>query len=281
VDNSLCWGTVMGTPLRQLITTAAEVGFGAVTITPQLYFEARQAGASDADLLRWLDESGVRITLLDPLMSALPGSPEPSSVGPTFRALFEATERDCFRVAEALAIPAINVAHFQASPAPLEELVESFAGLCDRASRRGFRVLLEFMPEGSVADLATALRILHAADPADAAVMLDTWHFYRTGGTTVELQQYEGRDIGGLQVSDALPSVRSQVSPGLNSRLLPGLGVVPLREIVSWVLAARPDAFVGVEVFNAELAARPPQEAAREAFVHMAELLAGIESEGS
>ncbi len=269
----------MGTPLRQLIPAAAEAGFAGVTITPQLYFEARQVGASDAELLRWLDDSGVKVTLLDPLMSVLPGSPEPSSVGPTFRALFEATEQDCFQVAEALAIPCINVAHFQASPAPLDELIESFGGLCDRASRRGFRVLLEFMPEGSVSDLATALEILHAADPADAAVMLDTWHFYRTGGTTGELEHYDGRDIGGLQVSDAAPSVLGQVSPGLNSRLLPGLGAVPLAEIVSWVLAARPDAFLGVEVFNAELAAGPPGQAAEAAYSHMAELLAAVDAE--
>ena len=281
MDISLCWGTVMGTPLRQLIATAAEAGFAGVTITPQLYFEARQAGASDTEVRRWLDDSGMKVTLLDPLMSVLPGSPEPSSVGPTFRALFEATEQDCFQVAEALAIPCINVAHFQASPAPQDELIESFAGLCNRASRRGFRVLLEFMPEGSVSDLATALEIVHAADPADAAVMLDTWHFYRTGGTTEELQQYDGRNVGGLQVSDALPSVRGQASPGLNSRLLPGVGAVPLREIVSWVLAVRPDAFVGVEVFNAELAAGPPQEVARATYMHMAELVAAIESEAS
>jgi sugar phosphate isomerase/epimerase len=269
----------MGTPLRSLITTAAEAGFGSVTITPQMYFEARQAGASVAEVLRWLDDSGVKVSLLDPLMSVLPGSPEPASVGPTFRALFEATEQDCFQVADALAIPCINVAHFQASPVPQDEIIESFAGLCDRAFRRGFRVLLEFMPEGSVPDLATALEIVHAADPADAAVMLDTWHFYRTGGTTEELRRCDERDIGGLQVSDALPSVRGQASPGLNSRLLPGLGAVPLRDIVSWVLAARPDAFLGVEVFNAELAAGPPRDAARAAYTHMAELVAAIGGE--
>jgi sugar phosphate isomerase/epimerase len=268
----------MGTPLRRLIRIAAEAGFGAVSITPQLYSDARQSGASDAEIVRWLDDSGVKVTLLDPLMSVLPGSPDPSSVGPTFRALFRATEEDCFRVAEALAIPCINVAHFQATPAPLEELIESFGGLCDRASRRGFRVLLEFMPEGSVSDLATALEILHRADPVDAGVMLDTWHFYRTGGSAEELKHYDGRDIGGLQVSDAEPSVRGQRAPGLNSRLLPGQGVVPLLEIVSWVLSARPEAFVGVEVFNSELAAGPPEQAAEAAYWHMAQLLSAVES---
>jgi sugar phosphate isomerase/epimerase len=281
MDTSLCWGTVMGTPLRQLIRIAAEAGFAAVTITPQLYFDARRSGASDAEIRRWLQNAGIKVSLLDPLMSVLPGSPDPSSVGPTFRALFEATEEDCFRVAEALAIRCINVAHFQASPAPLEKIIESFGGLCDRASRRGLRVLLEFMPEGSVSDLATALEILHRADPADAGVMLDTWHFYRTGGSVEELERYDAQDIGGLQVSDAESSVRDQRAPGLNSRLLPGLGAVPLQEIVSWVLSTNPEAFVGVEVFNAELAAGPPEQAARAAYSHTAELLAAVESGAS
>jgi sugar phosphate isomerase/epimerase len=271
----------MGTSLRQLISTAAEAGFGSVTVTPRLYFEARQSGASDAEIRRWLHDSGVKVTLLDPLMSVLPGSPHPSSVGPTFRTLFEANEDDCFRVAEALAIPCINVAHYLASPAPMDELVESFAGLCDRASRRGVMVLLEFMPEGSVSDLATALEILHRADPADAGVMLDTWHFYRTGGTTDELKRGDGLDIRGVQVSDATSSVLGHPRPGLTSRLLPGHGVVPLREILSWVLSRRPDAFVGVEVFNAELTAGPPQQAAQAAYSHMSELLTAVESERS
>jgi hypothetical protein len=54
-----------------------------------------------------------------------------------------------------------------------------------------------------------------------------------------------------------------------------------LQEIVSWVLSARPEAFVGVEVFNAELAAGPPEQAAQEAYSHLAQLLAAVESEES
>jgi sugar phosphate isomerase/epimerase len=276
VEISLCWGTVMGTPLQDLIPIAAEAGFAGVTITPQHYFDARRAGATDVELTRRLDRSGLRVSLLDPLMSVLPGSPEPSSVGPRFRALFEATEEDCFRVADALGIPCINVAHYLASPASLDELVDSFGGLCDRASRRGFRVSLEFMPDGSIPDLGTALEMVRAVHPAAAEVMLDTWHFYRTGGTLDELRNCDRTVIGGLQVSDAIPSVRGQPNPGLYARLLPGLGTVPLREMVGSVLSSRPDAFVGVEVFNADLAAGPPRRAAEVAFAHMADLLASI-----
>jgi sugar phosphate isomerase/epimerase len=111
--------------------------------------------------------------------------------------------------------------------------------------------------------------------------MLDTWHFYRTGGTTDELKRGDGLDIRGVQVSDATSSVLGHPRPGLTSRLLPGQGVVPLREILSRVLSRRPDAFVGVEVFNAELAAGPPQEAAQAAYSHMNELLTAVESERS
>ncbi len=49
-----------------------------------------------------------------------------------------------------------------AADVPVASLIDSLGPLCERARSQGLRVLLEFMPEGSIPDLATALAIVRA-----------------------------------------------------------------------------------------------------------------------
>jgi len=262
----------MGAPLREMAEIAGRAGFGGVTVTPLMYLEARRAGATDREIRGWLDDAGTRVTMLDPLMSVLPGSPEPAEVGRTFRALFELTEQQCFDAAEALEVDRVNVAHYLARPTTRARLADSLGPLCDRAASRGIRILLEFMPEGSVPDLAAATDLVRDVARSNLSIMLDTWHFYRTGGTPQDLQGSRKGEIGGLQLSDATADIVGEPNAGLNRRLLPGRGAVPLTEIVGWVLASYHDPFVGVEVFNAELASGSPQDAAMAAAASIADL---------
>src|SRR5262249_24192590 len=145
----LCWGTVEGTPLLELVEIAAATGFEGITVTPAMYFAARAAGLRDADLRARLDDHGIAVTLTDPLIAALPGAAAPETMPPRFRATFEHGEVDCFRVALALGARTINVAHYMGAPTPIEELAEAVAGICQRAAQHGLTVCVEFMPEGS------------------------------------------------------------------------------------------------------------------------------------
>src|SRR5580693_5933859 len=70
----LCCMTVRQAALPALIVVASEHGFGAVTTTPWLY---DAAGVSDRDLRRLLDDTGVQVTYIDGLITALPGTPPP------------------------------------------------------------------------------------------------------------------------------------------------------------------------------------------------------------
>jgi sugar phosphate isomerase/epimerase len=260
----LWWGTAEGVGLPELIEVAAGTGYGTISLSPSMYFEALSRGYTDADLRARLEDSGVVVGVVDPLIRGLPGSPDPAEVGPRFRSTFEHDEADCYRVAEALAAPAVNLAHFLCATTPLDQLVDVIGGICERAGRRAIDILVEFMPEGSIPDLAAAAAIVAGVGSKRCAVMLDTWHFFRTAGNLDQLRALAPGTIGAVQISDAAADVRgSGIRPPTRDRLVPGDGVIPLREILTLAIANDPNVVVGAEVFSRALAAEAPLDRAR------------------
>jgi sugar phosphate isomerase/epimerase len=81
--------------------------------------------------------------------------------------------------------------------------------------------------------------------------MLDTWHFFRTGGVVGELDALPPRTIGAVQVGDAQAETwGTGTAPPSADRLLPGRGVMPLRDVVMRARRNNPDVIVGIEVFD-------------------------------
>jgi sugar phosphate isomerase/epimerase len=98
----------------------------------------------------------------------------------------------------------------------------------------------------------------------NCSVMLDTWHFWRTSGRLVELENLAPGTSGAVQVSDADADMwGSGVKPPTRDRLVPGAGVIPLRQILTLAMANRPGVVVGAEVFSRELFAETPVDRAR------------------
>jgi sugar phosphate isomerase/epimerase len=264
----------MRATLPELVAVAGSSGFDAVSITPAMYAHALASGMSAGDIRRRCSDAGVAVSLIDPLMSALPGSPDPSGAGGRFGALFSYGEDDCYRMAEALEVGAVNVAHYMAEDVPVPSLIEALGPLCERAGSHGLRVLLEFMPEGSIPDLATALAIVRATGAANLSVMFDTWHFFRTGGTLDDLEDLAPGEVGGLQASDAPAAQQGVIEAGVNTRLLPGEGAIPVATVIERVLRGDPDAFIGIEVFSDVLNRLPLGEAAARARAAMRQVMA-------
>jgi len=65
----LWWGTAEGVGLPELIDVAAAAGYGTISLSPSMYFEAIAQGHTDADLRARLDDSGVAVGVVDPLHS--------------------------------------------------------------------------------------------------------------------------------------------------------------------------------------------------------------------
>src|SRR5579883_3570866 len=109
---TLCWGTAIGTPLVPLIEAAGSAGLQGITLTAGMYEAARAQGLADAQLRRRLRDAGLVVEAIDPLISALPGTPRPHEVPESNRPFFEFTEERCYAAAEALGAETINLAHF-------------------------------------------------------------------------------------------------------------------------------------------------------------------------
>jgi len=279
---ALCWGTVIGAPLEALIDAAERQALGAITLTAGMYADSRTGGASDSALRRRLADQGVQVHAIDPLIGVLPGTPRPDEVPPEQRRYFEFTEEDCYRAAHALGAESVNLAHFGGKAVSEAAFVECLGEVAARAAREGLRLTLEFLPESAIPDLATARRIVEAIGAGNLGVMLDTWHYARTGGTVAELAALPAGAIAGLQISDRRAPPPGTVYTPMFGRLLPGEGELPLAQMLRVLLARDPALVVGVEVFSEELQRLPADEVARRvAFTTEAVLAAAAREERS
>jgi sugar phosphate isomerase/epimerase len=266
----LCWGTVEGVGLVELAEAAAAAAFPSTSVTPAMGVDALEA-AGEQEIRARLDDLGVAIGMLDPLMRGLPGAPEPDQVARRFRSTFVHGEDACWRLCDTFAIPMLNVAHYMGGEVPASALADHIGGVAERAAAHGVAVVVEFMPEGSIPDLATAAGIVAAVGSPQVGVMLDTWHLHRTGGTVADVRALPPGTVHAVQLSDALDDVfGTWAEPPTRDRLLPGRGVIPLEEIVAVVQASRADAVIAVEVFDQSVAAVPPADRARAAAVSLA-----------
>ena len=66
-------------------------------------------------------------------------------------------------------------------------LTDNFAALCELAKPFGIFPHLEFMPWTNARDLTQALRIVEAAGRANGGVLIDAFHFNRSGSSLTEL----------------------------------------------------------------------------------------------
>ena len=96
--------------LVELAAAAAAAGFACVTTTPSLFV---RSGGHDADLHARVADHGVRVTFIDGLCTALPGTNLPPG---------EPTIDDCIAMAHATGAGAINVVHATGVPTPVDEL---------------------------------------------------------------------------------------------------------------------------------------------------------------
>src|ERR1700685_1301602 len=162
MELELCWAVSPQATLPELIEAASANGFASITITPGHYMRIRSEGLTDSSIRDLLTALDTKIGVLDPVGISMPGARTVDQVPDFYRPLLQVTEQECFRMAQALEIPTINVANSQCNPVPLNALIDGIGGIAERASRHGLNVLIEFQPGTNVPDLATACTIVRA-----------------------------------------------------------------------------------------------------------------------
>jgi sugar phosphate isomerase/epimerase len=109
-----------------------------------------------------------------------------------------------------------------------QRLTENFARLCDLAAAYGLHPHLEFMPWTDARDLQQAVRIVERAERANAAVLVDAFHFDRSGSRLEDLARVDPSRLRYAQLCDvagARPADMAEIlRQARNERRFPGDG---------------------------------------------------------
>jgi sugar phosphate isomerase/epimerase len=134
----------------------------------------------------------------------------------------------------------------------------------DILAAAGVRVALEFFPYGALPTLESALAACEAIGWDRCGVLLDTWHFFRSGAPWNLLRSLNPNQIAIIHADDA-PAVISDdlVSESRHRRLPIGAGTFATAEFVSAIGTLGYDGVISAEVLSTTLREQEPGEGAQ------------------
>ncbi len=228
---SLAHLTLLRLSTAELVAAAAEAGFQGVGLrlmappTPGALAEhALDDSALIAETRRRLDDSGLQVLDVEAIWV------DASVIVADYERMFE--------IAATLgAHHAVAMIH---DPNDARGTA-SYAALCELAAPYGVTVNLELARYSAVKSIDQAARVVESCGARNAAVLIDTLHFARAGGTASDARRYRARLAPYIQIADARGDPPADVSmyrdEALNWRLDPGTGDLPLAPL----LQALPD----------------------------------------
>ena len=263
---SLAHLTVLDTTPPELVTVAAAAGFRTIgirlTATPSVGtppYDMLHEGPLLRETLSRLADTGVSV--LD--TEFLRFEPEhPVGIPEGF---LEVSAR----------LGARNVLVMSAEPDE-DRTLERFGDLCDRAAAYGLSVCLEFAIYTGVRTLAHAADVVRRSRRTNASVLVDALHFSRSGGMPSDIAKVDPALFRYAQICDAVADMPGPTdTPALirearTGRLLPGEGVLPLKELVAALPATVP---LAVEAPSRATAELPALERAKRAYRSLSLLL--------
>ena len=263
---SLAHLTVLETTPPDLVTVAATAGFRTIgirlTATPSVGvppYDMLREGPMLRETLTRLADTGVRVLDTEFLRF------EPEQPVGVPEGFLEVSAR----------LGARYVLVMSAEPEEARTL-DRFADLCDRAAAFGLEVCLEFAIYTGVRTLTHAAEMVARSKRANAFVLIDALHFSRSGGLPSHVAQVDPTLLRYAQICDAGPDrPRPDDTPSLirearTGRLLPGDGVLPLRDLVA---ALPPGIPLAIEAPDRTTAHLPALERAQRAHRAMTALL--------
>lgn len=237
-------------------------GFDAISIWPR---DAQGLGTDE--VRRAIHEAKLVVTDLEVMANWLPGQADAEGM---FAAMARPTTPErMLPLAHDLGAATVSACDLVNVPLTALELSRHFARVCDMAVDHGVRIALEFVPTGAIRDLATAMEIVERADRANGGLMVDTWHFFRSGSSLQTLAQVPGDRIFSVQLNDAAAKPEADLNLGMISRRLPGEGEFDLKGFMQAIAATGTIAPVGIEAFSAALDALPVGDASRQCAVSL------------
>jgi sugar phosphate isomerase/epimerase len=157
----------------------------------------------------------------------------------------------------------ICIAAFTASPHD-ETVVRELDRAAGIVSAGGARLALEFVPYSPLDSLAATVALCERIGWERCGVLLDSWHFCRSGAPWAELRALGPEQIALVHLSDAPEPVSDDARHESRFRRLPpGAGTLPLSELVATLRELGYSGVVSAEVLSADIRAMPPAAGAR------------------
>ena len=147
----------------------------------------------------------------------------------------------------------------------IAESVRVLGELCDIAARHNVSLAFEFLgqPDCSVPTLDLAHEIVRATERKNLGLVIDSFHFYAGGSTIEKVEALDPKLISVFHINDAENLPREQLLD--KHRLLPGLGILPLHDLLAAFRKIGYDKVASVEIFRPEYWERDPFELAKDA----------------
>jgi len=194
----------------------------------------------------------------------------------TFRdaAAYDSIKRECeelSRIAAAVGCPCIVVVPGRlpnggaSRQNVIAESIKVLNELCDIAAAHNVSLAFEFLGQTdcSVPTLDLAHEIVREVNRKDLGVVIDSFHFYAGNSTLEMIEALDPNLIQIFHINDAEDLPRTQLED--RHRLLPGLGILPLQQMIAAFRKIGYDKVASVEIFRPEYWERDPFELARDA----------------
>ena len=259
--------TLDTTPLAEVLRIARTTGWDAIELRRLDFKRAAERGQSAADVLDLVRRSGLPVACVGVEVGWM------FAEGAERRRLLDAFDESC-RWATALGCATV-MSPVDRGQGPVEQAIRSVREVGDIAARHPVRLALEFNSQSAQFNTLAAVReVLREAGHPQCGILLDTYHFGRSGGDPANLDRLSPDEIVYIQFSDV---PRAGLEPGKAlDRLPPGQGSVPFRAIFRRPPVAAYAGYLSYEAPNPAAWTRDPEATAREALAATRGALAGV-----
>ena len=243
-DLVLCPGVLGNPKIGEIIELAHSEGIAG----PALWSDY----AEIPEVQSGLRESSLSVCLVDGLSGWADGGP------------ISVQDEKTLDVAAAVGSPGVSAIQFAPGPIDISAAADGYAAVCERASERDLWVAMEFLPWSGIPDIATTTQILDQADADNGGLVLDAWHFTRSGSTLEQLETAGPRFLN-FQISDTASGTGEDLfEETMHRRMLPGEGTARLIDIIETLDRFGRTYPVTIEVFNDALMEKGLQNATHE-----------------
>lgn len=261
--------TLDTTPLAELLRIVQATGWDAIEFRRVDFTRARDAGQTIEQVIDLVRKSGIPVACVGAQTGWM------FAEGDQRRRLLDAFAETCRWAADLQCSTVMSPV--DPGRGEIQHAVASVREVGDIAAAYGVRLALEFNSQAEQFNrLECVSDLLKRSAHAHCGVLLDTYHFQRSGGDIRTLDAFAPGEIVYVHYSD-VPGRGLQPGNTLD-RLPPGRGNVPFREIFGWLSGAHYSGYLSYEAPNPSAWGQKPEAVAREARDATCTLLAAASS---